>query len=54
MKNLKLGESKRDCSHKAYGRVAIISEDYYGGLVNFGEKVAEDESELDPMVIYPC
>ena len=52
-KFLKLSESKRDRSHKAYGTVAIISEDKYGRLVNFGEKVSDDKSELDPMVIYP-
>ena len=54
MNFLKLIESKRERYHKDYGRVAIIYEDDYGRLVDFGEKVADDESELDPMVVYLC
>ena len=54
MKFLKLGVFKREFSREAYGRVAIISEDDYGGLVDFGEKVGGNESELDHMVVYLC
>ena len=43
MKMLKLSESKRECSHEAYGGIVIISENEYGGLVDFDEKVAFDE-----------
>ena len=49
---MRLSESRRESSHKTYGRITIISEDNYGGLVDFGEKVADDKSELDPMIIY--
>ena len=48
---LKLNERKRERSHKDYGRVAIISEDKHGGLVNFSKKLGDNESELDPMVV---
>ena len=50
---LKLRQSKRERYHEAYGRVAITSKDEYACLVDFGEKVANSGSELDPMVVYP-
>ena len=50
MKIFQLSESKRESSHKAYGRVAITSEDGYGELVDFGEKVDDKEYKLDPQL----
>ena len=41
-----------ECSHEAFGKLDIISEDEYGELANFGEKLGDKESELDPMVVY--
>ena len=48
-----MSESKRDHYHEAFGKVAIISKDEYGGLVNFGEILGNEESELDPIVVSP-